>query len=230
MKKTLFILLLLCFAFCPFIHAAEMPTEDSLIKAWENIQKSDTNNVKFEKIEDRTYKLSNKLFPFDGELKIKDVTVDSSVMVGNSDNFIIGIIDVEFAKMPKDFIQQHSRKYYMWAINNNLYYDKKAGKWLSSKEFQAAMMKIQKEMSRPSSLSSFFSDYFLVVALLIILGFILYFARNYKTTVKNSFQRQDEAVARVNKSIELSERGILLGEETNKILKDILNILKDKKL
>jgi hypothetical protein len=118
----------------------------------------------------------------------------------------------------------------MWAMNNNLYYDKKAGKWLSSREFQAAMMKIQKEMSRPSLLTSFFSEYFLIIAFLLLLVFIMYFARNYKTTVKNSFQRQDEAVARVNKSIELSERGILLGEETNKILKDILNILKDKKL
>jgi hypothetical protein len=228
--KKIFFAVLFCFMFSVSPYASETPTEDSLIKTWENIQKNDPNTVTFEKINDRHYKLSNKHFPFDGELKIKDVTIDSTIMVGNSDNFIMGIIDVEFEKMPKDFIQQHSRKYYMWAMNNNLYYDKKAGKWLSSKEFQTAMMKMQKEMSRPSLLSSFFSDYFLIIALLIVSVFLIYFTRHYKRTVKNSFQRQDEAITRVNKSIELSERGIMLGEETNKILKDILSTLKDKKL
>lgn len=229
MKKVFFVVLF-CFIFCSFGHAAETPTEDSLIKTWENIQKNDSNTVTFEKINDRHYKFSNKLFPFDGELKIKDVTIDSTMMVGNSDNFMMGIIDVEFEKMPKDFIQQHSRKYYMWAMNNNLYYDKKAGKWLSSKEFQTVMMKMQKEMLRPSSLSSFFSDYFVIIALLIVSGFLLYFTRNYKSTVKNSLQRQDDAITRVNKTIELSEKSIAVGEETNKILKDILSTLKDKKL
>lgn len=225
--KKIFFAVLFCFMLSISLYAAETPTEDSLIKTWENIQKNDPNTVTFERINDRHYKLSNKLFPFDGELKIKDATIDSTMMVGNSDNFIMGIIDVEFEKMPKDFIQQHSRKYYMWAINNNLYYDKKAGKWLSSKEFQTAMMKMQKEMLRPSSLSSFFSDYFVIIALLIVSGFLLYFTRNYKRAVKNSFQRQDDAIA---KSIELSEKSIAVGDETNKILKDILSTLKDKKL
>jgi hypothetical protein len=225
MKKIYFVFLF-CFIFCSFIHAAETPSEDSLIKAWETMQKNDPNNVTFQKIKDRHYKFSNKLFPFNGVLKIKDVTIDSAVTFGNPDNYIMGIIDVELEKMSKDFIQLHSRKYYMWARNNNLCYDKKAGKWLSTQECQAAMAKIQQKMANPSS--PFFSINILIIAFLVVMAYIIYVARHYKTAVKTSLQKQAEAIAQSNRSLELSEKAIAVGKESNKILSDILNTLKNK--
>lgn len=226
MKKILFALVLI-FLFYSLVHALEIPTEDSLIKAWETIQKSDSNTITFEKIKDRHYKYSNKLFPFNGDLKIKDVTIDSVIMAGNSDNFIMGIIDIELEQMPKNFIRQHSHKYYMWARNNNLYYDRKAGKWLSSQEFQAAMAKIQRDMAKPAS-SFLLSLNVLIIVLFIVMVYITYVARHYKKALKISLQKQAEAVAQSNKSLEISAKALAMEEDSNKILKDILNTLKNK--
>jgi len=50
--KKIFLALLFCFMFCSVIYAAETPTEDSLVKAWEAIQKNDSNTVTFEKIKE----------------------------------------------------------------------------------------------------------------------------------------------------------------------------------
>ena len=50
--KKVFIAVLLCLVFSFVAIAEQLPTEESLIAAWEEIQKSDPNNIKFEKIKD----------------------------------------------------------------------------------------------------------------------------------------------------------------------------------
>lgn len=224
MKNTIWVLLF-CLAMTSLLFAAEKPTEESLIKAWEELQKSDPNTVMFEKIEDHRYKLKTNLFPFEGELRINDATIEN-IELGPYNDYIMGPLDVELVGLPKDVIQKYGRKYFRWARNNTLYYDKKAGKWLSPQEFQSVIAKMTKEMSKPSA--GLFSNYVFIVVLLLALAYVIYFMQKNKQAVKISLQRQAEAIARVEKSIELSEKGMQLSEETNKILKEILEVLKSK--
>lgn len=189
------------------------------------MQKSDPNTVTFEKIADRRYKFKTNLFPFDGELRINDATIEN-IEMGPYNDFIMGPLDVELVDLPKDVPQKYTRKYSMWARNNTLYYDKKAGKWLSPQEFQSVITKSTREMSRPSGL---FSNYVFVAVLLFALAYVIYFMQKNRQAVKTSLQRQSDAIARVEKSIELSEKGMQLSEETNKILKEILEVLKNKR-
>src|SRR5215204_7611719 len=54
---------------------AQQPTQASLIRAWEQVQKDDPEAVTFEKVGERNYKFKTNRFPFDGELKVLKATV-----------------------------------------------------------------------------------------------------------------------------------------------------------
>lgn len=194
----------------------------------EELQKSDPNTVTFEKIADRRYKFKTKLFPFDGELRINDATIENIEIGSYNNGFVSGPLDIELVGLPKDVPQKYSRKYSMWARNNTLYYDKKVGKWLSPQEFQGAMAKITRERSKPSGLPSNYVYIAAIAAILLVLAIFIYFIQKSRQAVESSLQRQADGIAQLERSIQLSEKGMQLGEETNKILKEILEVLKSK--
>lgn len=235
MRKIYLPLLMLCLAMNSLAGAAEKPSEESLIRAWEQVQKSNPATVTFEKIADRQYKFKTTLFPFDGELKINDATIDASMMAGPYNNFTMAVLDVELVGLPKE-ITQKNRKYSIWARSNMLYYDKKADKWLAFEEFQAEIAKI----NNASSSSGLFSNYILLAALILALIYVLNFLQKNRQAVQTSLDRQADSIAKVNESIEMSKKGfqlseksyqlseksIQLSEETNKLLNEILAALK----
>ena len=49
-----------------------------------------------------------------------------------------------------------------------------------------------------------------------------------RQSVTTSLQKQADSMIQVERSIELSEKGMKLSEETNKILREILEVLKSK--
>jgi hypothetical protein len=219
--KKIILPILLCLSMVSLLGAAEKPSEESLIKAWEQIQRSDPAAVTFDKISDRRYKFKTTLIPFDGELKINDATIDVTLMMGPYNNFIIAVMDVELVDLPKEAMQKN-RKYAIWARSNTLYYDKKAGKWLTLEEFQAEVAKI----NNSSSSTSLFSNYILLAVLILALVYVLNFLRKNRQAVKTSLEKQADSIAKIDKSIVLSEKGIQLSEETNQLLKEILTTLK----
>lgn len=214
--------LLLCLFSVSLLAAAEKPSEESLIKAWEQIQKSNPDTVMFEKIEDRRYKFKTTFIPFDGELKIKDATIDAGMMMGPYQNYIMSVLDVELVGVPRESLIKN-RKYFIWASSGTLYYDKHAGKWLTIEEFQNEVTKMHNASS-----SSNLLIYILIVFLILSLAFVYNFLRKYRQVVKTSLERQSDSIAKVDESIALTEKGIQLCEETNKLLKDILTELKNK--
>lgn len=221
--KKVFIAVLLCLVFSFVAIAEQLPTEESLIAAWEEIQKSDPNNIKFEKIKDEEYKINNNKIPFEGILKINSADIDD--LMGNNE-YIMGVIEAELVGLSSDFIEKNSRRYYIWARNNNLYYDKNAKKWITMQEYQKALIEKQDKMF---GIFSFFSSYFYILLLIILLVFLVYFSRKQKKVINKSLEQQAQAIAQVNKSLELSEKSIELNRETNEILKDILDELKKSK-
>ncbi len=226
--RKIILSLLLCLVMNSLVGAVEKPSEESLIKAWEQIQKSNPATVTFDKLADRRYKFKTTQFPFDGELKINDATIDVGTMAGPYSNFIMAVLDIELVGLPKE-ITQKNRKYSIWARSNMLYYDKQTDKWLTFEEFQAEVAKI----NNSSSSSGLLSNYVLLALLILALIYVLNFLRKNRQAVKTSLDRQAESIAKIDESIEmskksfqLSEKSIQLGEETNKILREILTALK----
>jgi len=102
--KKVFIAVLLCLVFSFVGFAEQLPTEESLIAAWEEIQKNDSNNTKFEKIKDKEYKIKNNKIPFEGILKINSADIED-VMMGNND-YLMGVVEAELVGLSSDFIEK----------------------------------------------------------------------------------------------------------------------------
>jgi Na+-transporting methylmalonyl-CoA/oxaloacetate decarboxylase gamma subunit len=90
------------------------------------------------------------------------------------------------------------------------------------------MAEITRERSKASGLSSNYVYIAAIAAILLVLAIFIYFIQRTGQAVKSSLQRQADAIAQVERSIQLNEKDMQLGEETNKILKEILEVLKSK--
>ena len=77
--KRFFMLLSIVFItlFLSSPHTFAQPSEESLLSAWEALQKNNPKTVVFEKLGERDYKFKTQMFPFDGELKVTNVVVDN---------------------------------------------------------------------------------------------------------------------------------------------------------
>lgn len=222
--KKVFIAVLLCLVFSFVGFAEQLPTEESLIAAWEEIQKNDPNNIKFEKIKDKEYRINNNKIPFEGILKINSADIEDSMMGDNE--YLMGIVDAELVGLSSDFIEKNSRRYYGWARNNNLYYDKNKNKWITVQEFHKVLTENQDKVM---GIFSFVSNYLFIILLIFIIISAVYFSRKQKKVINKSFEQQAQVIAQVNKSLELGEKSVELNQETNEILKDILDELKKSK-
>src|SRR5574341_2480610 len=204
------------FIFVPALRA--QPTEESLIQAWENVQKQDPETITFKKLESRRYVFNTKRFPFDGELKILNVSIDASSW-DVEDRNTIGVVEVELVRLPQDFLQKFGRSYSFWEKNNTLFYDKKDGRWLSSREFQSKMAREAKSL--PASSLMFLSGYFWVIIFVFIFVALLLASRKSTRSMKIAMQRQDQMMADYKRAMQLTE-------ENTKILREILEVLKSK--
>lgn len=200
------------------------PTGESLIQAWEKIQKSDPKVLKLEKLGDNHYTFKTDRFPFDGELRIKGVIMDD-VGTKHATDFIFGTIQTELIGLPSNYLQQYSYNYSTWARNNTLYYDKKLGSWISFKQFQDVMTN---KTAKLYKCNWGMSDYAMIVLAVVGIVIILRIFQKNKTYMKTALQKQEEGIARFDVAVRQSEKGLQLNEETNKLLREILEVLKSK--
>jgi hypothetical protein len=195
--RKIILSLLFCFAMSTLLFAIEKPDEASLIKAWEEIQKTDPNTVTFEKIEDGLYKYKTKFFPFDGKLKIYDATIDNEEING----FNMGELVVELIKAPNNFYEKYRLKYSIWGRNNTLYYDKKAGRWLSPQEYRSFLAAKKK----PSKLGmDFLFSWGPILFLVIVWVFFIKKLRrpDYMKKSYEYMERTEKLLERIAKAVE----------------------------
>lgn len=219
--RLLILTALVMLLICP-VYA--QPTGESLIQAWEKIQKSDPKVLNLEKLGDNHYKFKTDHFPFDGELQIKGVIMDD-VGTKHDTEYIFGTIQTELIGLPANFLQQYSYDYSTWSRNNTLYYDKKDGSWISSKQFQDAMTNRTAKLNKSNCGILDFSIIALVVVGIVIVFRI--FQRN-KKYMNTALQKQEEGLAKYDIAVQQSEKALQLSEETNNLLKEILDVLKSK--
>ena len=209
MKKVVLYFFICCFFFflvSPGLGA--QATEESFIEAWEAIQKNDSQTLVFEKIADKHYKFKTKKLPFDGELKILNVIIDDRASEYTED-FTFGVVEVELLNLPEDYLKKHPYSYSMWQQNNTLYFNKKIQKWQNHRE---RFSKMRKKFKRsPGKLIEFvFSAIYYVVFLGVFIFLFIFFLKFRKRTESNI------------------KKSFALNEETNRLLKEILDELKKK--
>ncbi len=217
-RPYFFVITSLFFLFVPAILFA-IPTEESLIEAWESFQKRDPKTLTFEKLSKNRYRFKTERFPFDGELKILNVTVDKQTSSFEG-GFILGVVEVELVNLPKDFLEKYSYSYSAWIQDNILYYDTEEEKWLSDEEYYGRM--------KEKIPASFFLDIlnYLPFLFLLFVIFILIIAFNVQ---KKNKRYLNHAYDLSEKQMQLIEKSHKLAQKSNKLLSEILKELKKKK-
>lgn len=204
------------------LHA--QPTDDSLIQAWEKQQKADPKTIVFEKLKDRHYKFKTSYFPYEGELSIKNLVYGD--LGGDADfDYSLGAVQVELSGFDKNLVKQYGYVYSMWDSTNTLYFDKKNSKWLSTKEYATNISKRAASRQKQTWWVSNFSNFALVIICVTALVIVI---RKNKAYMNTALKKQEEGLAKYDIAVQQSEKSLQLSEETNKLLKEILEILKSK--
>jgi len=210
-RLNIFLIIIFSFSLIPVTSFA-LAAEESLIETWEKFQENDPKTITFEKLDKNLYHFKTERFPFDGELKILNVTVDEQSS-GFEDEFVLGVVEVELVNLPKDFMEKYSYSYSAWVQDNILYYDKEEGKWLSVEKYYGKM----KEKLPTGFFMNILNYLPLLFLLLIIAIFVIAF----------NVQRKNKRY--LDYAYDLSEKQMKFMEKSYKLLSKILKELKKKK-
>ena len=142
---TLFAALLTLVFTCADVRA-QQPTQASLVKAWEGLQKDDPETVTFEKVGEHTYRFKTDRFPFDGELKVLKATVQESEYA--EDGAATGVIEYDLVGLPEEVEKKYEHSLGRWQATNTLYFDGESKGWLSSEQYVSRVSAKSKEAVR----------------------------------------------------------------------------------
>jgi cbb3-type cytochrome oxidase subunit 3 len=208
--------------FMPLHLRAQEPSEASLVAAWEQSLRSDPYTEILEKKGEGSYRFKSKRFPFDGELQVLGVAVGDPLAEGWYGDVTPGTVEVQLAGVADDFPRKYAASYAQWESGNTLYWDGKTKTWITAREWRRRVMR---KAGRWSFLS-FASSTFWILFLLVLVGILLWISRKAGRQMKTAMKAQERLMADHERVLKLSERGVELSEDSNRVLKEILQELK----
>lgn len=231
--------LLLAILICPLApvaaaKAASAPTPDreSLISAWEALQRKDPQVIAFEKLEPGLYRFQTSRFPFDGKLRVLNVAIDElDGFPDENGGFALGVVEIELLDLPEDFLAKYAQSYGFWYRTNTLYFARQSGRWLSVNEWQETFARQYRGWLRCLGIGG--TNWIWWIVLGVFLAFAAILARRTQRQMNRAMAAQDQAISDQKQALErqayavqLSEQSLRLGERQNALLEDILAELK----
>jgi hypothetical protein len=192
---------------------AGQATEAGLVQAWEAVQKNDPATTAFEKRAEGSYHF----------LK---ATIEEPA---GADTFAYGIVEVELVALPDKITRDYARSYSLWQATNMLTYDSKAKKWMTSREFAAALRAGGIGSLGSARLWTWGPSVFLLAVFLMILWLLARTQRRQKEYAKKidrSFERSERLQQLAEKNAALVEKALAVAEDSNRVLKEILEALR----
>ena len=203
------------------LHAQK--NEAALISAWEQEQKADPGTVKFEKLADRKYHFATKRFPFDGELLVRNISIQE---LGGEDGIgapSSGTVEVELQNVKESFYRTYAVSYGNWTARNNFFWDAKSQRWLTAEQ---RLKQFREIFPRSRSFWPILLTQGWLVILLLPLVALLFLVIRYNRRWKEITTRYNRSLALTERAIQLSERNVQLQEEHAKLLQEIRDLLK----
>lgn len=209
--------------------AATTTVEEAFLQAWEATQKSDPKTAVFEKKAPGRYHFKTTRFPFDGELKVLNVTVNE----GFGDDADLpavgkyGFAEVELVGWSKDDLMRYAQSYALWTQTHTLYHDAKGNRWLPTVEYFKSVRNAAVPVRRSlwASLSTYL-NYLWILLLVYFVGVLFVSGKR----VRRNFKQIEESIQLSRRSVALQEESVpkqrALLEETNRLLTEILANLK----
>lgn len=198
---------------------AAQPTQASLVKAWEEVQRNDPETVTFEKTGEGRYKFKTERFPFEGELKILKATVNDYSYGGDDDEgyaaptgYVAGVIEYDLVGLSAEVEKKYERSYSNWKMNNTLYFDKEGGEWLSLDKYRAKMVAAAKKTTDAQkqqeqgnkSYNVWLSFAFWWGPVFLLMVFYVWYMK--KTGIRRNREYMGMSLAHMQRSEELLER------------------------
>jgi len=197
--------------------------ESTLIATWEQEQKSDPATITFEKLADRKYHFATKRFPFDGELLVRNVSLQD---FGGENEYgtSSGTVEVELQGVAEDFHRTFAMSYGQWTVGNTFYWDAKGQRWLTPEQ-NAKYFRDAIPRSRPLWSFLFVQGWLALLLVLVVVLFLSLF--RYNRRMKEITERSNRSLAIGERAVQLSERNVQLQEEHAKLLQEIRDLLKE---
>jgi hypothetical protein len=207
-------------------------SEETLLQAWQKMQQDDPKTVVFEKLRDRQYRFKTERFPYDGEVRVLNLVIDDRDV--DSLAPITGHVELELADLPEDFYRKHARSYSIWSENNTLYFDQDADRWATSREYwdrhaDSLASDLRRDLLCRRTIMAYAP---FIIMIVIVVGVFWLLSRSSKARLKKLDKRSEEyqriAFEMTERSLQLSARSVELSEENNRVLKEILEVLKSR--
>lgn len=205
---------------------ATAPDESALLAAWEAAQRGDPKTTAFERLGERRYRFATSRFPFDGELVVLNLCIDT-VAVGD-EPATTGVVEVELIGVDDRFRQRFAHSYGAWAATQQFYWDETAGRWVDWRAWGRQLQeRALRGLGSGGGLGGWASrNLFWVLFLALLVVLLGVFARRANRQMKAAMAAQEVALAQQRQSIELVERSLALGEDSNRVLHGILEELR----
>lgn len=202
--------------------------KDSLLERWERAQREDPQTLRFEALGGARYRFHTERFPFDGELEVVNLSVDT-LDGWLTDDYRIGVVEVEIEDLPEGFMQRHAHSVAQWRSHNQFYFDVRDGRWLTPAEWQRALSAPEAlEDARQSPLGCILDwVYVLLVAIFVLVVVLL--MRKASGQFRRATSAQDEALAGQRRALELSQQVLENARETRLILSEIRDLLRERR-
>ena len=207
-------------------HLMADESRESLLLAWEVVQKNSSEVAEFERLEDKRYRIRFAHMPYAGELKV--LAFNSEKMkspLGNSPYSHSGYVEVDLVGTTSDEISKFSRSYGQWLRTNTLFYNQETQTWDSWSTYREFLEQAEEELGSRSGGLLLILDYLPVVFFIIVLYFVVATIRNNKS-MKQSLTVQKRAVEDYKVVERLSRESIELQKENNALLAEVLAELK----
>ncbi|MEW6336893.1 MAG: hypothetical protein ACOY3Y_12920 [Acidobacteriota bacterium] len=205
--------------------AADYPTQDSLIDAWEKAQRADPTCRLLEKVSDNRYRYATTRFPYEGELLLLNTVLDDGMEELEDDGWIIGTVEVELVGLPADFPARYARSYGSWMQSHTLYFDRGLGRWLTSGEFRG---RLAARVRRQTGALGFLGNALWLVIPIALVAFLWYAGRKASRQVNTAQALQEKAMADQQAGLRLAQRAVDLNEEANRLLVEIRDLLRQR--
>ncbi len=192
MKSVCYLLLILL-----SVDTVAQSEEETVLRDWENIQRSYPQTTTFNKLEEKKYYIENESF-YEGNIIIKNIIIEESEGYFKKTADIVVTLD----KSEKDLYKEKGHSYTRWGETNRLVFDAKKARWLRYKDLSYDSPPRKKKCNKNTSKKPLWEKLFVASfpVLIIILVFYI-FARLANKGVRNINERVVESNEKIAKEL-----------------------------
>ena len=216
MRRTIAVSATLFFSALCAAPARAQKSQEGLLAAWEQVQKTDPSTIKFEKVKDHEYHFATRRFPFDADLLVRNVLVEDFSAV-NQYGISMGTVEVELQGVTDSFYRTYARSYTQWNASNTLYWDRKAQRWLASERY---FQQVRDCIPNQAVLGW-------LGPLVLILAVLLLSLLRYNNKIKVINQRSERTLQISERNGQIAERNAQIFEQSLKLQEENAKVFQE---